>query len=114
MDELVDSFGKEIRRGFIGFSLIGFSGSGCAQHLLKAKVAYSAGSGFTLKNNVKCPGHSYKRGTPISRLIEGASSKGCCFSRMLTEKQFEKFPHEATALIFNKKDFEDICKRGKK
>jgi hypothetical protein len=112
MAELKDSFGKRIEKGYIAFSLIGFSGSGCTQHIRKARVA-SNGAGYTLKTKVECPGHSYKRGTPLYKLINdrGAFS-GACFCRMLTEKQFEKL-QEKTALVFDKNDFKKICQRGK-
>ena len=113
MDELRDSFGKEIGRGYIAFSLIGFSGSGCTQHLRSVKVAWN-GVGYTLKNKIECPGHHYKRGSSIKRIIDGGGVHGACFSRMLTEKQFKKFPHDATALIFDKSDFKKICQTGKK
>lgn len=109
MDELKDSFGNVIGRGYIAFSLIGFSGSGCTQHLQKAKVAYSGGVGYTLKTTVKCPDHHYKRGTPLDRIVSGGSTHGACFSKMLTEKEFNKFPHNTTALIFNKDNFKKIC-----
>lgn len=111
--EIKDSFGNKIKRGYIAFSLIGFSGSGCTQHLRAAKVAFN-GVSYTLKTQVKCPGHSYDRGCPVRKLIEGGKASGACFSRMLTEKQFNKFPHGKTALIFHKDDFKKICQTGGK
>ena len=108
MDELRDSFGKVIKRGHIAFSLIGFSGSGCTQHLQRARVARNA-VGCTLKTGIECPGHHYKRGTPLDEIIGENLSNGACFSRMITEKQFEKFPHNTIALIFNKGDFKAKC-----
>lgn len=109
-EENKDSLGNEIKRGFMAFSFIGFSGSGCTQHLAKAKIAFN-GVIYTLKTKLKWRFGSFPRGTPLDRIL-GNTVSGPKFYKMITEREYEKFPTDVTAIIFDKNDFKKICQKG--
>lgn len=108
---LKDSFEQEIKRGFMAFSFIGMSGSGCTQHLAKAKIAFN-GARYTLKTKLQWRFGSFSKGTPIRKILTDAGKPRFC--KMITEKQYEKFPINTTAIIFDKDDFKKICQKGHK
>ena len=86
---LKDSYGRDIERGdVIGMSFIGFSGSGCTQHLVRTRAAFN-GSVYTIKTSIDCPGNTYKRGTALSKVLRYAE-----FSKVLRGRQIGTFPAE--------------------
>jgi hypothetical protein len=111
MGTIKDSFGQEISRGYMAFSFIGMSESGCTQHLAKAKIAYN-GVLYTLKTKLEWRFGSFSKGTPVEKVLIAVS--GPKFCKMITEKQYDKFPTNITVIIFSKDDFKAICEKEAK
>jgi hypothetical protein len=102
--ELHDSYGVPLTRGFIGLSFIGFSGSGGTQHMRRAKISFNPAVGYTIGHKIECPGHHYKRGTPLIEVVRAAE-----FTKMISSMpEFSRFPVDTMIVFSDDFPFKDL------
>lgn len=98
-----DSYGAEIKKGSVlGVALIGFSGSGCQQHLRRLDVKENNGE-LIIDSEIKTPGNCLKM-KPVEKLLKDAFRV-----KVLNKSSVDKFPHNETLLIFEDRyPFKDV------
>ena len=90
-----DSYGKIIGEGStLGLALVGFSGSGCTQHIRLAEVI-RVGEQLVVVSDKSAPAHPLKN-VPLRDILREAEKV-----KVLTEAEAEAFPHGETMRIFN-------------